>query len=81
MIFFKDSDEENIARGAIEQLNDSKIFNKPVSVKLLPIMPFYPAEEYHQNFSENNYDRYCSYRSASGKDEFLKRVWGDKLWV
>lgn len=81
VIFFGDSDEENIARGAIDQLNASKIFDKSVSVKVLPKKEFYPAEEYHQNFSQTHYDRYCSYRTASGKDEFLKKVWGERKWV
>lgn len=81
IVFYADEEEKAIAQEAFDQLDASKIFDKPVAVRLMPRMEFYPAEAYHQNFSENHNDRYCSYRAASGKDEFLKRVWGEKKWV
>ncbi|NTW76824.1 MAG: peptide-methionine (R)-S-oxide reductase MsrB, partial [Syntrophaceae bacterium] len=38
---------------------------------------FYPAEEYHQNYSTKNPIRYNYYRSGSGRDKTVKKLWGD----
>jgi peptide-methionine (S)-S-oxide reductase len=38
--------------------------------------PFYPAEEYHQDFYRKNPGRYYSYRAGCGRDARLKDVWG-----
>jgi peptide-methionine (S)-S-oxide reductase len=38
--------------------------------------PFYPAEEYHQDFYKKNPGRYYSYRAGCGRDRRLEQVWG-----
>ena len=61
-IFYADEEQKQIAEEAIGQLNDSKIFDKLVAVKVLPYSNFYEAEDYHQNYYEQNKDSspYCS---------------------
>ena len=36
---------------------------------------FYPAEDYHQDYYQNNPLRYKYYRHGSGRDQFLEKVW------
>ena len=36
---------------------------------------FYPAEDYHQNFSRNNPFRYKFYRFTCGRDHRLNELW------
>lgn len=81
VIFYQNDEEKKIAEENILELNESKIFDKPIAVKILPYTNFYKAEDYHQNYSEKNNARYCSYRSASGRDDFINKIWGDKRWI
>jgi peptide-methionine (S)-S-oxide reductase len=37
---------------------------------------FYPAEEEHQDYHQNNPVRYTYYRTSCGRDARLKQLWG-----
>jgi peptide methionine sulfoxide reductase msrA/msrB len=81
VIFFGSEKEKEITEQAIKELNEAKVFDKPVAVKVLPFSNFYTAEEYHQNYAEDNTLKYCAYREASGRDEFLMEHFGTKSWA
>jgi peptide methionine sulfoxide reductase msrA/msrB len=80
VIFYASKGERSIAERAIQALNDAKVFDKPVAVRVVPFKNFYTAEEYHQNYAEENTLKYCAYRESSGRDAFLKRYFGTKSW-
>jgi peptide methionine sulfoxide reductase msrA/msrB len=71
-IFFGDSDQERSAAALLEELEKSKIFEKPICVQLLPFERFYVAEEYHRNYSEKNPQQYMRYRIGSGREDFVQ---------
>ena len=45
---------------------------------MLDAAPFYPAEDYHQDFWLKDPDRYYSYRIGCGRDARLAELWGPK---
>ena len=53
-IFFQDESQKRIAAAYIEQLNQSKVFAKPIVTRIDPLKGFYKAEAYHQDYLINN---------------------------
>ena len=47
-----------------------------VVTQILPLGPFYAAEDYHQHYSDKNPGRYGVYREGCGKDRVIKSLWG-----
>ena len=76
-IFYHDDDQKKQALDSLEALRASNRFGKPLVTEILPLKEFYPAEDYHQDFYRKNPGRYRSYRSHSGRDQFLARIWKD----
>lgn len=55
-IFFANDQEKQVAAAYIAQLNEAKAFGKPVVTTLEPLVEFFVAEGYHQDFVEKNPD-------------------------
>ncbi len=51
---------------------------RPIVTQIAKATPFYPAEDYHQDFWKKDPDRYFSYRKGCGRDARLREIWGDK---
>ncbi len=77
-IFYADNGERRLAQASKEKLAASGIFDKSLATDILPLGTFYPAEDYHQNYYKKNPIRYKWYRSGSGRDQFLNKVWADR---
>ena len=73
-IFVEDGQHE-IAEQSKEKL-EQKLGQK-IATKILPVAPFYPAEDYHQGYSDKNALRYKMYKKACGRDERLQEIWGE----
>ena len=79
VIFFLNEEEKLAAETSIKQLADSQRYDKAIAVKLLPVMRFWPAEDYHQDYYQRNPLRYKYYRYNSGRDQYLEKIWGEGL--
>ena len=79
VIFYHDEEQKRLAETSKETLNKSGKFNKPVVTEILTFTRFYEAEEYHQDYYKKNPLRYKYYRYGSGRDQFLKQVWGSDM--
>jgi len=77
-IFYHSEEEKRIAEMSAKQLDESGIYDRPVNIEIVPFSGFYPAEEYHQDYYKKNPLRYAFYRSGSGRDNYLKKIWGDE---
>jgi peptide methionine sulfoxide reductase msrA/msrB len=77
-IFYHNSKQKAIADSSKKALEQSGKFSKPIVTPILPFTTFYPAEDYHQDYYKKNPKHYQQYRKGSGRDDFIKRVWGDE---
>jgi len=59
VIFYQNDEQRIISEKIIAELSASKKYSKPIVTELVPTMPFYPAEEYHQNYLRKNPGGYC----------------------
>ncbi len=58
-IFFTTPEQEQLARAAKAKLEQSGRWNRPVVTELIQAAPFYPAEEYHQQYLQKQNLKYC----------------------
>ena len=56
MIFYTTAEQKHSAEAYIAKLDREKGFPEPIATQVAPLLHFYPAEEYHQNFLERNPD-------------------------
>ena len=77
-IFYNDESQRKAAEASRAALEKSKPFKQPIVTQVVAAGPFYPAEEYHQDFYKKNPVRYQIYRSGCGRDARLKELWGDR---
>jgi methionine-S-sulfoxide reductase len=74
-IFYHDAEQQRLAEASKVRLAASGRFRGPIVTPILAAGPFYPAEEYHQDYYRKNPLRYKYYRYNSGRDQFLDKVW------
>ncbi len=74
-IFYLDDAQRELAEKSREELENSGRFDRPVVTEITPAGTFYPAEDYHQDYYKTHPFKYKFYRSGSGRDRFLDRVW------
>ena len=77
-IFYHDEGQRKAAEASKAALEKSKPFKEPIVTQIVMAGPFYPAEDYHQDYYTKNPVRYNLYRSGCGRDARLKQLWGDK---
>ena len=78
-IFYANEQERQLAEASKKELEAGGRFSQPIATDILSLGPFYPAEDYHQDYYQKNPLRYRFYRAGSGRDQFLEKVWaGEK---
>lgn len=78
-IFYHNEAQKEKAEKYKAELNESGVFNNSIITEITPFTIFYPAENYHQNYYNNNGAQpYCSY-VIRPKVEKFKKVFKDKL--
>lgn len=79
-IFYHSDEQKRIAEEVIADLDKSGAFNSKIVTEVSPFTVFYKAEDYHQNyFNENkNNNPYCTFVIVPKLEKFEK-VFKDKL--
>jgi peptide methionine sulfoxide reductase msrA/msrB len=75
-IFYLSEEQRRMAEKSRERLKEHGI--SPIATQVLKAGKFYPAEEYHQGYSEKKPQQYESYRHASGRAHFIGQFWSGK---
>ncbi|AGH94721.1 peptide-methionine (S)-S-oxide reductase MsrA [Pseudobdellovibrio exovorus] len=62
VIFYQNEEQRQMAEQVKAEVNQSGKWRRPVATEIVPAEPFYPAEEYHQDYLQKHPDGYtCHY--------------------
>lgn len=76
---FYHPDQEKLAKRIKSQLNDSKVFDDPIVTEIAAFTNFYPAENYHQDYyNQNRAQPYCQFVVRPKVDK-LKNLFSERL--
>ena len=79
VIFYHNEQQKELAAAYKKKLDDSGVFDNQIVTEISPIINFYKAEEYHQNYYNLNSNvPYCTY-VITPKLEKFKKVFSEKL--
>ncbi|WP_242918661.1 peptide-methionine (S)-S-oxide reductase MsrA [Pontibacter liquoris] len=72
-IFYHNEEQKQLAEQYKQKLDASGAFDQPIVTTIEALGPFYPAEDYHQNYYRNNGEQpYCSFLIRPKLDKFRK---------
>src|SRR6059036_4088726 len=75
-IFYGSDEEKKVAEESKQKLASSGKFKKPIVTEILAAMKFYPAEDYHQKYYQQNPEHFEAFEQGSGRVSFQKKTWG-----
>jgi len=73
VVFYADEAQREAAEKLIQRLEKEQVFDATIVTELSPASEFYPAEDYHQNyFNQNGYQPYCTFVIQPKLEKFTK---------
>lgn len=79
VVFYHDDEQKLLAEKYKEELDKASIYSNPIVTEIVPFTKFYKAEDYHQNyFNQNSNQPYCAY-VIQPKIEKFRKVFKDKI--
>ena len=78
-IFYHDEEQKKQAEAYKSLLEAEHIWNRPIVTEITPFTKFWPAEDYHRNYYNNNLSKgYCAV-VITPKIEKFKKIFKDRL--
>jgi len=79
VIFAQSAEQRKVAESVIAELNTARLWRDPIVTEVVDAAPFYPAEQYHQEyFTRNGRQPYCQAvvapKVAKFRKQFLDRL-------
>ena len=74
VVFYQNIKQKKLIEDSIINL-EKKFNNKKIVTLIWKFEKFYPAEDYHQNYYQNNFLRYLAYKSGCQREETLNKIW------
>jgi|WetSurMetagenome_2_1015567.scaffolds.fasta_scaffold03299_7 methionine-S-sulfoxide reductase len=79
VIFFRNEQQRKIAMSIIDDLNKGQVYDKPIVTQVAPFTVFYKAEDYHQDYYNQNKEApYCRI-VIQPKLEKFEKLFKDRL--
>jgi peptide-methionine (S)-S-oxide reductase len=79
VIFYHNDEQKKLAEKYKEEINKSGAYPGPVITEITSFTNFYPAEDYHQNYyNENGSESYCKY-VIQPKVEKFEKIFKNKM--
>jgi len=75
-IFSNSSEQKRLAEFSKLELAEAGKLEEPIVTLIKMAGPFYPAENYHQDYYQKSPIRYELYRFRCGRDRRLRELWG-----
>ena len=72
--FYQNMKQKKLIDKSITRI-EKKFNNKKIVTLVWEFEKFYPAEDYHQDYYQNNFLRYLAYKSGCQREEILNKIW------
>ena len=72
--FYKNENEKKEIEISIKNI-EKRFKGKKVVTFIRQFKKFYPAEDYHQNYYQENFMNYLLYKKACGREKTLEKIW------
>ena len=78
-IFYHNEEQKRLAEEYKKKLDQARIWDDPIVTEITPFTNFFSAEDYHQNYyNENSNQPYCAF-TIRPKIEKLEKVFRERL--
>lgn len=74
-------DAEQAEAAAASKAEARAALGREIVTPILEAGPFWPAEDYHQNYYQENAFNYGFYRRACGRDARVRSLWGEEAYM
>ena len=78
-IFYHNKEQKTLAEKSRAKLDKSGKYRAPIVTNIIKASKFFKADDYHQDYHKKNPIRYKQYRYSSGRDPYLRKVWGNNI--
>jgi peptide-methionine (S)-S-oxide reductase len=75
-IFYLSDEQKRLAEASKAKWEKEKPFKQPILTEITKAGPFYPAEDYHQDYYKKNALQYKFYVTGCGRYARLDSLWG-----
>jgi len=72
--FYQNIKQKKLIENSINSI-EKKFNQKKIVTLAWEFKKFYPAEDYHQDYYQNNFLRYLAYKTGCKREEILDKIW------
>jgi len=72
--FYQNIKKKKLIENSINSI-EKKFNQKKIVTLVWEFKKFYPAEDYHQDYYQNNFLKYLAYKTSCKREEILDKIW------